>query len=141
VSASSLRVGAHGGLLTPGLTVGALLAVVLGGAWNLIGASVPAGAFALVGAAAFLASSMNMPITAIVLVAEFTHLGHDMLFPVVFAVAGSVGASRVCAMLASRASRASAGATAMPTHMAASVTANAAQERPAAMKLLPVTHK
>ncbi|AUT64240.1 chloride channel protein [Paraburkholderia terrae] len=138
VSASSLRVGAHGGLLTPGLTVGALLAVVLGGAWNLIGASVPTGAFALVGAAAFLASSMNMPITAIVLVAEFTHLGHDMLFPVVFAVAGSIGASRVCAMLASRAS---AGAKTMPTHVAASVTANAAQERAAGMKLLPVTHK
>jgi H+/Cl- antiporter ClcA len=126
VSASSLRVGAHGGLLTPGLTVGALLAVVLGGAWNLVGASVPTGAFALVGAAAFLASSMNMPITAIVLVAEFTHLGHDMLFPVVFAVAGSVGTSRLCALLANRASGAA-------TH--------AVGERTAAMKLLPVTHK
>jgi H+/Cl- antiporter ClcA len=126
VCASSLRVGAHGGLLTPGLTVGALLAVVLGGAWNLMGASVLSGAFALVGATAFLASSMNMPVTAIVLVAEFTHLGHDMLFPVVFAVAGSVGASRVCAMLASRASGAA---------------SNAARERAAALKLLPVTHE
>lgn len=129
VSASSLRVGAHGGLLTPGLTVGALLAIVLGGGWNMVGASVPTGAFALVGATAFLASSMNMPITAIVLVAEFTHLGHDMLFPVVFAVAGSVGTSRLCAMLASRASGAALNA------------ANVARERTAAMKLLPVTHK
>jgi len=99
---------------------------------------VPVGAFAIVGAAAFLASSMNMPITAIVLVAEFTHLGHDMLFPVVFAVAGSIGASRVCAMLASRASTAPKNVQA---HVAASVTPHAAQERPAAMKLLPVTHK
>jgi len=57
---------------------------------------------------------------------------------VVFAVAGSIGASRVCAMLASRASAA---ATTMPAHVVASVTANAAQERPAGMKLLPVTHK
>jgi H+/Cl- antiporter ClcA len=126
VSASSLRAGAHGGLLTPGLTVGALLAVVLGGAWNLLGASVPSGAFALVGATAFLASSMNMPITAIVLVAEFTHLGHDMLFPVVFAVAGSVGASRLCGMLANRAT---------------APVAKRAFEPSAALKVLPVTHK
>ncbi|WP_109482056.1 chloride channel protein [Paraburkholderia sp. C35] len=130
VSASSLRAGAHGGLLTPGLTVGALLAIVLGGAWNLAGASVPSGAFALVGAAAFLASSMNMPITAIVLVAEFTHLGHDMLFPVVFAVAGSIGASRVCAMLANRANA-----------TVKTVAGKAVQERPAAIKLAPVTHE
>ncbi len=30
----SLRAGAQGGLLTPGLTCGALLACLLGGAWN-----------------------------------------------------------------------------------------------------------
>lgn len=47
-------------------------------------------------------------------------------------VAGSVGASRVCAMLASR-ERGAGGA-------AKNVTANAAQERPAAMKLSPITH-
>jgi H+/Cl- antiporter ClcA len=100
VTTSSLRVGAHGGLLTPGLAVGALLGVVLGGAASLVGASVPSGAFALIGAAAFLASSMNMPLTAIVLVAEFTHVAHPVLVPVVLAVAGSVATSRFCATLA-----------------------------------------
>ncbi|GAB2878742.1 chloride channel protein [Paraburkholderia jirisanensis] len=100
ITTSSLRVGAHGGLLTPGLAVGALLGVVLGSAASLLGASIPSGAFALIGAAAFLASSMNMPLTAIVLVAEFTHVAHPVLVPIVLAVAGSVAANRWCASLA-----------------------------------------
>jgi H+/Cl- antiporter ClcA len=100
ITASSLRVGAHGGLLTPGLAVGALLGVVLGGAASLSGSGIPSGAFALIGAAAFLASSMNMPLTAIVLIAEFTHVAHPVLVPVVLAVAGSVAANRLCASFA-----------------------------------------
>ncbi len=35
ITASSLRAGAEGGLLTPGLANGALLAIVLGGSWSL----------------------------------------------------------------------------------------------------------
>jgi H+/Cl- antiporter ClcA len=102
ITTSSLRVGAHGGLLTPGLAVGALLGVVLGSAASLFGTGVPSGAFALIGAAAFLASSMNMPLTAIVLVAEFTHVAHPVLVPIVLAVAGSVVANRWCASLAGK---------------------------------------
>src|SRR6516165_2786118 len=56
---ASIRAGAAGGVLTPSLTVGALLAVVLGHLWNLVFPSIPTAAFASVGAAAFLASSMN----------------------------------------------------------------------------------
>jgi H+/Cl- antiporter ClcA len=93
---ASLRAGAQGGLLTPGLTLGALLAVILGGVWSLLWPGIPLGAFAIVGAAAFLATSMNMPITAIVLIAEFTRIDHDLLFPVLAAVAGSIGISRLC---------------------------------------------
>ncbi len=99
ITTSTLRVGAHGGLLTPGLAVGALVGIVLGGAWSLTGTHVPSGAFALVGATAFLASSMNMPATAIVLIAEFTHVGDGMLVPIVVAVAGSVCANRLCGKL------------------------------------------
>ena len=47
---------------------------------------VPLGAFAIIGAAAFLASSMSMPLTAIVLVAEFTRIEHDFLVPIILAV-------------------------------------------------------
>lgn len=90
IEASTLRAGAEGGLLTPGLTNGALLAVVLGGVWNHFLPGMAPGACALIGAGAFLAASMQMPLTAIVLIVEFTHASHDLLFPLLLAVAGSV---------------------------------------------------
>jgi H+/Cl- antiporter ClcA len=93
----SIRAGAEGGLLTPGLTIGALLGIVLGNLWNLVLPSVPLGAFAIIGGAAFLASSMRMPLTAIALILEFTRVDHDFWFPIMFAVGGSVAMSRACA--------------------------------------------
>ena len=93
----SLRAGAAGGVLTPSLALGALLATVLGALWGLAWPEAPLGAFAVVGAAAFLASSQRMPVTAAVLVMEFTRVGHDVLLPVLFAVSGSAAASRACA--------------------------------------------
>jgi H+/Cl- antiporter ClcA len=93
---SSLRAGAEGGLLTPGLTNGALMAVVLNGIWSIFWPGASVGACAIVGATAFLASSMSMPLTAIVLIFELTRVSHDMLVPVVLAVAGSLCANRVC---------------------------------------------
>jgi H+/Cl- antiporter ClcA len=92
----SLRAGAGGGLLTPGMSLGAMLAIVAGGLWNHGFPAVPLGAYAIVGAAAFLAASMRMPITAIVMAVELTRVDHDYLFPVVFAVAGSSAALRIC---------------------------------------------
>ncbi|MFM0336260.1 chloride channel protein [Paraburkholderia fungorum] len=89
ITASSLRAGAEGGLLTPGLASGALLAVVLGGIWNLVWPGASLGAFAVVGAGAFLAASMQMPVTAVVLVFEFTRVGWGFLIPVLLAVAGA----------------------------------------------------
>jgi len=93
----SLRAGAEGGLLTPGLAIGALLALLVGGLWNLACPGVPPGAFAIVGAAAFLASSMKMPMTAIVLMVEFTRVDRDFLFPICCAVGGSFAVFRICA--------------------------------------------
>ncbi len=98
----SLRAGAEGGLLTPGLANGALLAIVLGGAWQLVWPGAAPGAFAVVGAAAFLAASMQMPLTAIVLIAEFTRIGHDFLIPMLLAVGGSIAAYRLVSRRASR---------------------------------------
>ncbi|NWE47286.1 chloride channel protein [Pseudomonas gingeri] len=99
ITSSSLRAGAEGGLLTPGLAIGALLAIILGGLWSLAWPGIPLGAFAIVGAAAFLAASMSMPLTAIVLVAEFTRIDHDFLVPIILAVVGSVCMSRLCELL------------------------------------------
>lgn len=97
ITTSSLRAGAEGGLLTPGLANGALLAIVLGGAWNIVWPGTSSGAFAIVGAAAFLAASMQMPLTAIVLILEFTRVSHDFLVPILLAVAGSVSTFKLLA--------------------------------------------
>jgi H+/Cl- antiporter ClcA len=96
ITTSSLRAGAEGGLLTPGLANGALLAIILGSAWSLVWPGVPLGAFAIIGAAAFLAASMSMPLTAIVLVAEFTRIEHDFLVPIILAVVGAMCVSKLC---------------------------------------------
>lgn len=93
---STLRAGAQGGLLTPGLSNGALLACVLGGIWSIYWPGTSLGAFAIIGAAAFLASSMKMPLTAVVLIMEFTRVGHDFLIPILFAVTGSIAIHSLC---------------------------------------------
>jgi H+/Cl- antiporter ClcA len=95
ITLSSLRAGAEGGLLTPGLAIGALIAIVLGGLWNMVWPGTTPGAFAIVGAASFLAASMQMPITAVVLMMEFTRVSHDFLIPVLLGVAGAVGTFKV----------------------------------------------
>jgi H+/Cl- antiporter ClcA len=92
----ALRAGAAGGLLTPGLSLGGTLGVALGGLWNHAWPAASLGAFAVIGSAAFLASSMKMPLTAIVLIFEFTRVGHDFLIPVSLAVAGSISVFQLC---------------------------------------------
>jgi H+/Cl- antiporter ClcA len=100
--AGSLRAGAEGGLLTPSLTIGALLATLIGYVWNLSWPGVPLGDFAIVGAAAFLASAMEMPVTAIALIVELTRADQASLIPIFLAVAGSVAASRLSSALRSK---------------------------------------
>lgn len=84
-----LRGGAEGGLLTPGLTVGGLLSLLLCAGWQFVFPGGKALSFALVGGAAFLAASMQMPLTAVVLVLEFTHMEHSYFVPVLLCTAGS----------------------------------------------------
>lgn len=94
---ASLRAGAHGGLLTPSLALGSLLATVLGALWSLAWPGAPLGAFAVVGAAAFLAAAQKMPLTAAVLTIEFTRVGHDAFVPILLAVGGAAAAREACA--------------------------------------------
>jgi H+/Cl- antiporter ClcA len=96
VTLGALRAGAEGGLLTPGLSIGTALGIILGVFWNYAWPGVPLGAFAIVGSAAFLASSMKMPLTAVVLIIEFTRVGHDFLIPILFGVVGSVSVFYLC---------------------------------------------
>ncbi|MBR8458824.1 chloride channel protein [Burkholderia dolosa] len=102
IEAGSLRAGAEGGLLTPGLANGALLGVVLGGLWSAVWPGASLGACALVGATAFLAASMQMPITAVVLLLEFTRVDHDSLVPMLVAVVGALVAYRVAQRIGER---------------------------------------
>ncbi|MGF6767532.1 H+/Cl- antiporter ClcA [Paraburkholderia sp. GAS199] len=102
---TSLRSGAAGGLLTPGLCNGALLAILLGGVWSVLWPGTPAGAFAVIGAAAFLATSMRVPFTAVALIFEFTRPSPEFIFPVLLAVAGSVATSGYLRQILDRARR------------------------------------
>jgi len=92
---SALRAGAEGGLLTPSVAIGATLAALMSAMWNRIWPGSPPGPFAVIGATAFLASSQRMPLTAIVLMMEFTRVDHDFLIPMAFAVAGSISTSHL----------------------------------------------
>jgi H+/Cl- antiporter ClcA len=106
VAVGCLRAGAEGGVMTPSVAIGGVLAAVIGQAWSSAWPGSPAGAFAVVGATAFLGSSLKMPLTAIVLMMEFTRVEHDFLFPTLFAVAGSVSVCRLCDLRFARADHA-----------------------------------
>lgn len=95
----ALRSGAAGGLLTPSLTMGALLSTVLAAGWNAVLFPIHADAAALVGGVAFLGTFMSMPVTALALGIEFTRVGHDMWFPMCLAMTLAVATGRTCARL------------------------------------------
>jgi H+/Cl- antiporter ClcA len=50
----------------------------------------------LIGATAFLATARSMPLTAIILMLEFTCVEQDFLFPMILAVAGSLFTDGLC---------------------------------------------
>ncbi len=90
VTAACLGSGAHGGLLTPAVATGAVLGALTGGAWSMLWPGTPTIGFALIGAAAVLATTQRAPLCAIVLVLEFTHSGLDLLVPIALAVTGAM---------------------------------------------------
>jgi H+/Cl- antiporter ClcA len=77
VLVASLRAGAEGGLLTPSLSIDALLGIILGSFWNHISPTGSLADFAIIGGAAFLAASMKIPLTGIVLTVEFTGIDQN----------------------------------------------------------------
>jgi chloride channel protein, CIC family len=82
-----MRTGAPGGLFTPSLTVGALLGAVLGHAWSWLWPGVPAGLYAIIGAAAVLAATTQGPISTAVLMMELTGRDRSFILPLLLAVA------------------------------------------------------
>ncbi|MBT1623878.1 chloride channel protein [Curtobacterium flaccumfaciens pv. oortii] len=98
-TSATIGAGAVGGTLTPSIAIGSAIGGGLGGAWLLLWPADGPGlaAFAFVGAAAFLATTMRAPFTALVLVVEFTQEGTDILIPSLLAVSGAVAVGYVLA--------------------------------------------
>lgn len=82
----TIRAGAWGGTLTPGIAIGAGVGALLGAGWSLLIPGTPIVTFAFMGSAAFLAASMKMPATAMLLLFEFTHSGATLIVPMAIIV-------------------------------------------------------
>lgn len=85
VTALCLGAGAQGGLLTPFMSTGAALGAFGGVLWTSAWPGSPVGAYALVGAAAMLGSSIQAPLAGLVIVVELTHSGLSLMVPVMAA--------------------------------------------------------
>jgi H+/Cl- antiporter ClcA len=82
-----LGAGSPGGLFTPTLTVGVLLAGVLGTIWSHIWGGAAIGSYAVIGGAAFLAAAMQGPLSGMVLMLELTRNFDSLMAPTLLAVA------------------------------------------------------
>lgn len=79
--------GAYGGTLTPSLSLGAVVGLITGTLWVSFWPGSSPTAFALCGAAAFLAGSMAAPLTALALTMELTGTVSWVLVPMIAAIA------------------------------------------------------
>lgn len=79
VTALCLGSGASGGLFTPMMSTGALFGAGTGILWTQMWPGSPVGEYAMVGAAATIGSSIQAPLTGLVLVLELTHSGFTIL--------------------------------------------------------------
>ncbi|HEX6522546.1 MAG TPA: chloride channel protein [Streptosporangiaceae bacterium] len=85
VTALCLGSGASGGLFTPTLSTGAVLGAAAGIAWSHAWPGSPAGAYALVAAAAMLGAAMQAPLAGLALIMELTHGGFAIMIPMIVA--------------------------------------------------------
>ena len=89
----TIGAGGWGGVLTPAVALGAGLGAVIGLPWATAWPGSEIAAFAFIGAAAFLGTSMKAPFTGLILVIEFTGQGATILVPAVLAVGGATAAA------------------------------------------------
>jgi len=86
VTALTLGSGAAGGVFTPFLATGAVFGAFFGEAWCHLWPGTPVGAFALIGAAAMIGSSMQAPLAGMVLTLELSQSGFSLMLPMLTAV-------------------------------------------------------
>ena len=89
----TIRAGAWGGTLNPGIALGACVGALTGLVWSLIWPGFPVVACVFIGAAAFLGASISAPLTGFALVLELTHSGATVLVPTALAIAGATAAA------------------------------------------------
>ncbi len=85
-TAACLGAGGPGGLFTPTLTVGVLLAGVLADVWAHIWPHTIPASYVLIGGGAFLAAAMQGPLSGVVLVLELTRHFDLLMAPTLLAV-------------------------------------------------------
>lgn len=83
----TLRGGAVGGVLTPGFALGALLGYLVGVLMEPFIPGIPLANYALIGAAAFLSTSMSAPLFALIVTVEFTGQDSSAYLPLFLACA------------------------------------------------------
>jgi CIC family chloride channel protein len=94
VTAACMTTGSPGGLFTPTFAVGVLLASVAANLWGHVWPGAVPGTYALVGGGAFLAASMQAPLSGTVLVLELTRHFDALMVPTLLAVVMATVLSR-----------------------------------------------
>lgn len=94
VTAACVASGSPGGLFTPTLALGVLLAGVCGVLWGHIWHGAAPGGYALIGGAAFVAAAMQGPLTGIVVMMELTNHFDALTVPTIVAVVEATILSR-----------------------------------------------
>ena len=89
VTLMTIRSGASGGVLQPGIALGSTLGTMLGLLWLFVFPVDSVTACALIGAAALLSASQQAPLMAMCLVMELTEAPIEFFVPVGMAVAAS----------------------------------------------------
>jgi len=121
VTLMCLGSGAPGGLFTPTLAFGVLLAGAAGSIWGHIWPGSVPGVYALVGGGAFLAAAMQAPLAGVVLILELTGRVDSLVVPTLIAVVEATVLSRKLGAQSIYSARLPSGAT-----MEGAPTANAA---------------
>ena len=94
ITLMTIRSGASGGVLQPGIALGSTLGAMLGLVWMFVFPADSVTACALIGAAALLAASQQAPLMAMCLVMELTEAPITFFVPVGLAVAASALVSK-----------------------------------------------
>ena len=94
VTSLCLGSGATGGLVTPTFSTGAVFGGAAGIAWSYLWPGSPSGAYALIGAAAFLGAAMQAPVAGLALTLELTHSGFQIMVPMLAATVTATIVSR-----------------------------------------------